>query len=151
MISVLIGFYLIYSCQNNQALASLIACPTNTTASSIRYIMSLSAPGITSYSGTLLLSSNGNFVSLITIPDAGSPQSAIQGTWSFSACTNSLVLNGQTLYFLSLPKFTINSLTCTYTCGTDSNALRSCTATYTLKSLQATGVSSFTLDLSIPE
>jgi hypothetical protein len=151
MISILFGLFLICSCLSNQASTSLISCPTTTTATSIRYSMTLSSPGIASYWGTLLLSPTENFISLITIPDAGSPQNAIQGTWSLSDCGNVLTLNAHTFYFLDLLKFYINNLTCTYTCGSDNNVLRACTATYTLKSLKATGTYSFTLDLSIPE
>jgi hypothetical protein len=62
---------------NNQAWALLISCSINKTAPPIRYIISLSVSGIASYAGTLLLLSNGNFISLITIPDANSSQSAI--------------------------------------------------------------------------
>ncbi|CAF1130056.1 unnamed protein product [Adineta steineri] len=143
-----ICFYL-----NNQVLASLIFCPvtTTTTVTSTRYSMTLSSPGIMSYSGTLLLSSNGNFIALITIPDSGSPQSAIQGTWSSSACATSMTLNAHNLYFLDLPKLSINNLTCTYTCGTNSDVLRTCTVVYKLKRLQATGTYSVILDLSIPK
>jgi hypothetical protein len=58
----------------------------------------------------------------------------------------------QTLFIFSdLPKFSINSLTCRHTCGSDYNALRACTATYTLKSLKTIGTYSIAFDLFIPE
>ncbi|UJR23223.1 hypothetical protein I4U23_026242 [Adineta vaga] len=137
---------------NFQALASLILCPTSTTIStSIRYDMTISSPGIMSYSGTLLLSSNGNFVVLITIPDTGSPQSAIQGTWSSSPCGTLLTLTAHTLYFLNFPRLSVNNLTCTYTCGANNDVLRRCTAVYTTKTLKATGEYAFMFDLTISE
>jgi hypothetical protein len=150
MISLLFGLFSIYFLVNNQVLALLTTCPI-VTSPSIRYSVTLSSFGIGSYSGTLLLSSNGNFISVFTIPDAGSPQSAIQGTWSFSDCTNSLTLTAQTLYFMDLPKLSVNNLTCSYTCGTNDNALRACTVTYTLKTLKTTGTYSIALDLSVSE
>jgi hypothetical protein len=151
MFSILFGFFLISYCLNNQILASLISCSTTTAEASIRYSMMFSIPGQTSYSGSLLLSSNGNFISILTIPNSGSPESAIQGTWSLSDCGNILTLNANTFYFLDQPKFSIDSLTCTYTCGSNNNALRQCTITYTLKSLKASGTYAVTLDLSVPE
>jgi hypothetical protein len=150
MISLLFGLFSIYFLVNNQALALLTICPT-VASPSIRYSVTLYSFGIGSYSGTLLLSSNGNFISVFTIPDAGSPQNAIQGTWSFSDCTNSLTLTAQMLYFMDLRKLSVNNLTCSYTCGTNDNVLRACTVTYTLKTLKTTGTYSIALDLSVSE
>ena len=136
---------------NQQTLALLISYPTLTTMpATVRYDMTISSPGILSYSGTLLLSSNGHFISLVTIPNVGSPQSALQGVWSSSPCGTSITLTVQTFYFLEFSRLSINSLTCTYTCGTNSDVLRRCTAVYTTKTLKATGEYSFKMDLAIP-
>ena len=151
MIFVLLGL-LVGASLNSRALASLMACPTAAAmATSTRYDLTLSSAAIMSYSGTLLLSPNGNFIALITLPNAGSPQSAIQGTWSSSSCATSMSLTAQTLYFLEFPNLSVNNLTCSYACGTNSDVSRKCTAVYTLRTLQATGAYSLTLDLSIPE
>jgi hypothetical protein len=144
---VLVAFFLIFFSLNNPVWTSLITCPATTTTSA-RYSMTLSLPGMASYSGTLLLSSNGNFVVSFTIPETNSPLSAIQGTWSSSSCTNTLTLNGHTFYFLDFPKFSIDNIACTYTCGIDGSTPRACVVTYTLISLKATGTYSLTFDLS---
>ncbi len=150
MISVLFGLFVIYSLANRQALASLTTCLVPT-SSSIRYNIILSSIPLGSYSGTLLLSPDSNFVSIFTIPDTGSPQSVIQGTWSLSDYTKSFTFTAQTLYFMDLPKLSIKNLTCTYKCGTNDNSFKSCMVTYTLKSLKKSGTYPLGLDLSIPE
>lgn len=147
LLIVLIGHFL-----PHRTSAVLMTCPTPDTAvKSIRYDMTLSSPGRMSSSGTLFLSSSGHFIALISLPDAGSPQSAIQGTWSSSSCGTSMTLIAQTLYFLEFPNMSVNNLTCNYACGTNSDARRQCTAVYTLRKLQAVGSYSFLLDLSVPE
>lgn len=133
-----------------ETMAVLNSCPTMMVPS-VRYSITLSSSKIISYTGSLLLSSNGNFIFLFTIPATESPQSAIQGTWSLSDCTNSLTFNAQTLYFMDLPNVSVTNLTCIYTCGTDINAQRTCTIMYTLKTLQVTGTYAMAMDLSHPE
>ena len=150
MIALLFGFVFIASTEINPVLTELTTCPAGTVPS-IRYSITLSSSKIGTYTGTLLLSANGNFISLFTIPASESPQSAVQGTWSVSDCTNLLTFNAQTLYFMNLPNLSVNNLTCTYTCGTNINAHRDCTITYSLKTLKATGSYSIAIDLSLPE
>ena len=150
MIALLFILIFIASQATRQTLALLSRCPI-AIAPSIRYSITLSSSNIGSYTGSLLLSSNGNFISLFTIPAAESSQSAVQGTWSLSECTNSLTFNAQTLYFMDLPNLSLTNLTCIYTCGTDINAPRKCTITYTLKTLKAIGTHTIAMDLSHPE
>lgn len=151
MISIFFGCLIVSCYMNNQALASLISCPTKTSEpTSIRYTITFSISGETSYTGTLLLSSNENFVSFLTESDSENPQKAIQGTWSLSDCGNILTLNANTFYFLDLPTYSINGLTCTYTCGLNTSTRRTCTIAYTTKSLKASGTFAIPIDLSLP-
>ena len=130
---------------------ALIECPPSEIASSMRYRMTLTIPGGSTYSGTLLLSSNRNFVLVTAIPETSSPISAIQGVWSSSSCNNTLTLTSHTFYFLDLPKLTIDQVVCSYTCGSLPGVSRSCSVSFTTRKLKATGMYSVPFDLSLPE
>ena len=146
-VSKRLAIYLFFS---TPAWTFLVQCPTTSSAPSMRYNLRLSLPGQPAYAGTLFLSNNENFVLLATFPDANSPLSVIQGTWSFSSCTDTVTFNGHTFYFLDFPKLSINNATCSYTCGTSSSSARWCMISYTLKGLKGTGTYRVAFELSIP-
>ena len=154
MISVLFALFLIGSFLNNQVLTELNSCSTLTMASSVRYNLTVTVSIIKrSYSGNLLLSSTGDFIYLFTLSKMGSPVSAIQGKWSLSADENILTLTGNIFYFAHTSKIHPVNLTCTYTCSSNDDAIRSCIATYTFKlfTLETTRQHSFTANLSLPQ
>lgn len=134
----------------DNSIAYLTQCPSEELSSSIRYQLTLTLPRGSTYSGTLLLSPKKNFVIFANVPESESPVSAIQGRWSTSSCNNTLTLTSETLYFFDLPKLSVDHVVCSYTCGTHTDASRSCSVTFTTRGLKATGVYSIAFDLSLP-